>query len=114
MGDRRHRVVRIHQARSALDEIVLYVTQESIQGARGVLDEVLGAAAARATLTERGRIVPDLEDPSIREVFVGNHRVLYEVAANGGAYSRDSARCSTLRETARRDLRSYERAAPPS
>ena len=31
-------------------------------------------------LSERGRIVPELEDPSIREVFIGNYRLLYEVA----------------------------------
>jgi len=79
MADRRRRVVWTEQARSALDEILTYIAQDSPRAARGVLEEALGTAEGLATLSERGRIVPELEDPSIREVFIGNYRLLYEV-----------------------------------
>lgn len=28
---------------------------------------------------ERGRVVPELEDPEVHELFVGRYRVLYEI-----------------------------------
>jgi len=40
---------------------------------------MLGAAEGLASLSERGRIVPEIDDPSIREVFVHRYRLLYEV-----------------------------------
>ncbi len=33
-------------------------------------------------LPERGRVVPELNDPTIREVFVFKYRLLYEVGEN--------------------------------
>ena len=38
------------------------------QAALQVLDAALGAAASLATLSERGRIVPELNDRAIREI----------------------------------------------
>lgn len=32
--------------------------------------------------SERGRIVPELNDPAVREVFVFRYRLLYEVGEN--------------------------------
>ena len=32
-------------------------------------------------MSERGRIVPELNEPSIREVFVHRYRLLYEVGS---------------------------------
>jgi plasmid stabilization system protein ParE len=34
-----------------------------------------------ATLAERGRVVPEFSDPSIREVFAFRYRLLYRVEA---------------------------------
>lgn len=36
-------------------------------------------AASLATFSERGRIVPELNDPAIREIFVFRYRLLYQV-----------------------------------
>jgi plasmid stabilization system protein ParE len=45
----------------------------------GVLDAALAAAASLATFSERGRIVPELNDPTFREIFVFRYRLLYRV-----------------------------------
>ena len=79
MAARRRRIVWTHQARSALDEIVAYIAESSIQSAQAILEEALGAAEGLATFSERGRIVPELDESSVREVFVANYRLLYEV-----------------------------------
>jgi hypothetical protein len=47
------------------------------------LEQALSAAQGLATLSGRGRIVPELNNPTVREVFVFRYRLLYEVE---GAY----------------------------
>ena len=79
MVGRRRRVIWTDQARVALDDVLTYVAEESLDGARAVLEQALAAAEALATLSERGRVVPELDDPSVREVFVYSYRLLYEV-----------------------------------
>lgn len=51
-------------------------------GALRVLEQALVAAESLATLSERGRVVPELLDPATREVFVFCSRLLYEVSAS--------------------------------
>jgi plasmid stabilization system protein ParE len=40
----------------------------------------LDAAASLEVLAERGRIVPELADPEIRELLVRKYRLLYRVS----------------------------------
>lgn len=40
---------------------------------------VIERADSLAELSERGRIVPELGDPSLRELLVNPYRLLYEV-----------------------------------
>ena len=79
MANRRRRVVWTDEARTALDEILNYVAQDSIQGARKILEETLDRAGSLDDLSERGRVVPELEDAMVREVCVGTYRLIYEV-----------------------------------
>jgi plasmid stabilization system protein ParE len=44
-----------------------------------MLDDALRTGASLATFAERGRVVPELGDPAIREVFVYKYRLQYEV-----------------------------------
>jgi plasmid stabilization system protein ParE len=63
-------VVWAESARDALDAVIGYIAQDSQQAAAQVLDEALRAGASLATFAERGRVIPELNDPAIREVFV--------------------------------------------
>jgi plasmid stabilization system protein ParE len=58
---------------------VAFVAQESPHGALRILEQALAAASSLATLSERGRIVPERNQPGLREVFVFRYRLLYEV-----------------------------------
>jgi plasmid stabilization system protein ParE len=62
-----------------LDEAVGYVAQDSPAAARRLLIDVLDAAESLTTLSQRGRRVPELENPVVREIFVGQYRLIYEV-----------------------------------
>ncbi|HEX3758133.1 MAG TPA: type II toxin-antitoxin system RelE/ParE family toxin [Kofleriaceae bacterium] len=46
---------------------------------RDLYEDVMAAAASLATLSERGRLVPELHDRRTREIFVREYRVMYEV-----------------------------------
>jgi toxin ParE1/3/4 len=81
MAARVRSVAWAQAASTALDEVVTYIAQESSQGARDVLERALKTADDLATLSERGRVVPELADPNIREVFVNRYRLLYRVEA---------------------------------
>ena len=79
MAARIRPVVWAESARAALDEVLAYVAQDSQWAALQILDRALEAADSLATLSERGRVVPELGDPAIREVFVHRHRLLYRI-----------------------------------
>ena len=42
----------------------------------------LAAASGLATLSERGRVVRELNDPAVRDIFVYRYRLLYEVTTS--------------------------------
>jgi plasmid stabilization system protein ParE len=46
-----------------------------------LLDDVLEAADSLSTLSERGRLVPELDDAVTRELFVRDFRLMYEVSS---------------------------------
>ena len=79
MAARRRRVVWSEQAAHALDEAVGYLAQDSVPAARRLLDDALAAAASLDTLSERGSIAPETNDPAVRQLFVQRYRLLYEV-----------------------------------
>jgi len=61
---------------------VEYIRKSSPSSAQAFLQSVLDAARSLGQSPERGRVVPELEDPEVHEVFVGRYRVLYEVHAS--------------------------------
>jgi plasmid stabilization system protein ParE len=62
-----------------LDDAVSYVAQDSRPAAERLLIQALDAASSLDLNSERGRIVPELNQPNIRELFVQRYRLLYEV-----------------------------------
>jgi plasmid stabilization system protein ParE len=79
MVSRRRRVIWTEYARDGLDEVLSYIAQDSPASARDVLEDFIEATSSLSTLTERGRIVPELQDPRIRELLVHSYRLMYEV-----------------------------------
>jgi plasmid stabilization system protein ParE len=79
MVARARAVVWSESAQRALDDVIAYIATDSQQAAVQVLDATLDLAASLATLSERGRVVPELSDPGIREVFVFRYPLMYRV-----------------------------------
>ena len=80
MAARRRAVVWAESARIGLDEVIEYIAQDSRDRALQVLQQALESAASLTTLAERGRIVPEFNDPAKRELFVFRYRLIYQVS----------------------------------
>ena len=79
MARRRREVIWTLQAQATLDAAISYIAQDSLPAAQRMLERALEAAASLAIMSERGRVVPELEVPAIREIFVQRYRLIYEV-----------------------------------
>lgn len=79
MAARRRRVRWAEHAQRSLDEALEHIAQESPSGAAKVLHAALDLASSLETLSERGRVVPEVGDPTIRELFVYSYRLIYEI-----------------------------------
>jgi len=62
-----------------LDDAAEYLAQDSRSAAEHLLLDALEAAASLDAFSERGRVVPELNQASVRELFVQRYRLLYEV-----------------------------------
>ena len=82
MAARRRAVVWAESARTGLDEVIEYIAQDSRDRALQVLQQALESAASLSMLAERGRMVPEFNDPAKRELFVFQYRLIYQVSSD--------------------------------
>ena len=61
--------------------IAEYIARDSEYYAAAFVQEMKEAAASLAEFAERGQIVPEFGDPSIRELLVKSYRLVYRVSA---------------------------------
>jgi len=76
MGPRRRRVAWTNSAVRGLDSSSSFVAQESRDTALRLLERVLGAADSLEILAERGSVVPEFDDPDVRQLLVDPFRLL--------------------------------------
>ncbi len=74
-------VVWTAPARDGLDEVLAYIAEDSPEAAERVLGVVLDVAESLTVFSHRGRVVPEIGDENIREVFVYSYRMIYEALA---------------------------------
>ena len=79
MATRARTVVWSLSAQRALDEVLAFVASDSLQGAQRIARRAIETAATLGTLSLCGRIVPEIQDPTIRETFIYSYRLMYRV-----------------------------------
>lgn len=70
MASRPREIVWTILARDGLDEVLAHIAEDSPEAAEKVLNVVLGVAESPAVFSVRGRGVPEIGSPNIREVLV--------------------------------------------
>lgn len=66
-------------SRGHLREIVAYISRDSAAYAAAVGERIVAAAEQLRQYPRLGRVVPELGDETLRELIVGNYRVVYQV-----------------------------------
>ena len=61
-----------------LEEAADYIARDSSYYAAAFVQEIREAANSLSYFAERGRIVPEFNDPNIREIFVRSYRMIYQ------------------------------------
>jgi toxin ParE1/3/4 len=67
------------QAVRDLEAIRDYIATDSPRYAALVIERIMGAVERLSSFPESGRIVPERNDPAIREVIVTPYRVVYRL-----------------------------------
>ncbi len=73
------RVVWTQSAWADLEAIADHIARDSPRYAGAFVREIRDAGRSLARLGERGRLVPEFNVPSIRELFVRNYRLVYRL-----------------------------------
>lgn len=73
------RVVWAEAAWVDLEEVARHIARDSPRYAAAFTREIRDAARSLRNFAERGRVVPEYRDSSVRELFVRNYRLIYQV-----------------------------------
>jgi len=69
-------------ARRNLHEIITYIAEDSPSYAANFAERIILAVDRLKTFPKLGRMVPEYQDASIRELIVGHYRVAYSIQVN--------------------------------
>lgn len=72
-------VVWLPRAYEDLDDIHRFIAQERPRAAESVVGRIIGATRNLSTFPRIGRIVPEIGQADIREVFVQDIRIIYRL-----------------------------------
>jgi toxin ParE1/3/4 len=72
-------VILTPQSQDDLREIVSFIARDNPIQAVKFGDALIDKALSVATFPERGRVVPELQLESVREIIHGSYRIIYEL-----------------------------------
>lgn len=70
------------EALEDIESIATYIEKDSPVYAKSVVFKIFEKAEIIRDFTELGRIVPELNDSTIREIFVYSYRLIYKIDSN--------------------------------
>lgn len=90
-------MITIRWATQAADDLVSirdFIARDSSHYARLVIQRIVTATDLLASSPRMGRVVPELNDPEVREIIVGAYRIVYR-------YRHDLVEIATVFHSAR-------------
>ena len=73
------KVIWAYEATTDIGELAEYIARDSVFYASAFVQEIRDASRSLNEFSERGRIVPELGNPNIRELFVREYRLIYSI-----------------------------------
>jgi toxin ParE1/3/4 len=81
-------VIWSSRARSDLRLPIEFIKKDSPEAARRFATAAIQVSRSLGDLWERGRVVPELADPLLRELILGRYRFVYEILEDRIAIAR--------------------------
>jgi plasmid stabilization system protein ParE len=75
-------VIWSFEAAADLEALAEFVGRDSPSYAAAFVQEILQASHSLKEFSARGRIVPEMDDPRIRELFVRGYRLIYDMGGS--------------------------------
>jgi toxin ParE1/3/4 len=75
-------VIWAYAAEEDLEAAASYIHRDSPAYAVSFIERALEAGRSLNEFAERGRVVPELSDSSIREIFIYSYRLVYRIEDN--------------------------------
>jgi plasmid stabilization system protein ParE len=69
-------------ARNDLRQIYDYIARDSRYYARVVIDKIVTSTEKLERFPDIGRVVPEIGDDNVKELFVYSYRILYEITSD--------------------------------
>jgi toxin ParE1/3/4 len=79
--------MKVMMSDAALDDVEaleIYLAEKSPAKAKKITKAIFTRAHTLATFARRGRKIPELGDDNLRELIVGDYRVMYEIDDDAG------------------------------
>ena len=73
------KVIWTYEATDDLNALAKYIARDSSFYAASFTKEILDASRSLKELYKRGRIVPEIENPQIRELLIRDYRLIYKI-----------------------------------
>jgi toxin ParE1/3/4 len=73
------KVILTPRAQDDLREIVSFIVRHNRDRAKSFGHELIDHALTLSELPERGRVVPEISEPSVREIVHRPYRIIYEI-----------------------------------
>jgi len=70
-------------AKKDLRQIHGYIAKDSKYYAKNVTQNIVAKTEKLKDFPEIGRVVPEIDDPNVRELFVYSYRLVYEIKSGG-------------------------------
>ena len=67
------------EALDDIDNIADYISRDSLTHAQQVVERILTLGESIPAQPRLGRVVPELNDPQVRERFIYSYRLIYEL-----------------------------------
>ena len=72
-------VIWSYEATADLEAIADYIAKRYCKPTTAFVQEIRDASRSLKEFSQRGRIVPELSNPNIRELFVKEYRLIYSI-----------------------------------
>jgi toxin ParE1/3/4 len=79
------KVILTPQSMDDLEAIVTFIAKNNPERARTFGNELIDRALSVAAFPERGRVVPEIGEPAVREILHGTYRIIYEIFNDSGS-----------------------------